>query len=206
MFHARPLRLYRYNKGIDVSSAFKVPVGFLPAPLRSKFDPELVDFFEGFQYRGDIVDQIDREVVYACMELSSGRPVPSGLRRLFYYAVWGNPIDAYKWYEYNYQEVNLEHRYLPEHVILCDAPKSRGYTLPNPSVFGTSRKHANIRYRMARANDEGIDVIDVLLSEYKTALMKRGLRRGAIDGYCERATNRLNAERQRPTGEYHIYT
>ncbi|KAF1970063.1 hypothetical protein BU23DRAFT_571114 [Bimuria novae-zelandiae CBS 107.79] len=190
----------RYVDGIVVSGDFRLPVGFRPPSLRSRHDPELDDFFEGFDYRWDIIDRIDREVMFACNEISSGKSVPSGLRRLVCYAAWGNPVDAYKWFEYNYQEEYMAHRYLPEHVVLSDIPKPQDYTLPNPRGVDETRTHMYVRFRMARANDEGVDVLEVLLSEYRSALVKKGFRRKQIDEYCERAKGRLDAERESPTG------
>lgn len=80
----------------------------------------------------------------------------SGWRRLICYAVWGNPVDAYKWYEYQLQEDYLPHRYLPEHVVLGHLPKLAGEATAQPSALSTSRRHMQVRYRMARANDNGI--------------------------------------------------
>ncbi|KAJ4350077.1 uncharacterized protein N0V89_008698 [Didymosphaeria variabile] len=185
----------RYNDGIIVAGNLTLPVGFSPVSLRNRHDSELDDFFEGFEYRWDILDKIDREVCFACVEIISGRTVPSGLRRLVCYAAWGNPVDAYKWFEYNYQEEYMPHRYLPEHVVLGDIPKPQDYTMPNPSGLSVSRTHMHVRYRMARANDEGVDVLDVLLSEYREALVKRGMRRNEIDESCTHAKDRLDAER-----------
>jgi hypothetical protein len=171
----------RYIDGIVLQGEFKLPVDFRPEPLRVKYDQELVDFFEGFEYRWDIIDRIDQEVRDACSELRMGRFVKSGLRHLVCYAVWGNPVDAYKWYEYvtisfsfdtqylgfvvgfgthycryNLQHDYLAHTYLPEHVILGELPKAPEYSKPNPSGMGCSHRHMQVRYRMARANDEGI--------------------------------------------------
>lgn len=125
-------------------------------------DLELDEFFDGFEYRWDILDKIDREVSFACTELSAGRSVPPGLRRLVCYAVWGNAVDAYKWFEYNYQEEYMPHRYLQEHVVLGDIPKPPGYTLPEPAGFVSRRTHMYVRYRMARAYDEELGKMNCL--------------------------------------------
>lgn len=135
---------------------FTLPANYPYQPLRTKVDPELVDFFDGFQYRWDIIDRIDQVVRTGIHELSLGRPLPSGYRRLVCYAIWGNPSDAYKWYEYHLQEEYLPHRYLPEHVVLGHLPKLAGEADLQPSSLNTSRRHTTVRRRMASANDEGI--------------------------------------------------
>jgi hypothetical protein len=45
------------------------------------------------------------------------------------------------------------------------------------------------------------DVIDVLLSEYRLALVRKGFRRYEIDDLCQRAKVRLDNERRYQTGE-----
>lgn len=45
------------------------------------------------------------------------------------------------------------------------------------------------------------DVLDVLLREYKTTLLKRGFRRKEIEYYYARAQSRLDAERESETGK-----
>lgn len=133
-----------------------LPANYPYQPLRAKIDPELVDFFEGFEYRWDIIDRIDSAVRAGIYELARSQPVTSGWRRLICYAVWGNPSDAYKWYEYQLQEEYLPHRYLPEHVVLGHLPKLASEAEAQPFSLNTSRRHMQVRYRMARANDEGI--------------------------------------------------
>lgn len=161
-------------------------------------------------------------------EISFGQTLSSGHRRLICYAVWGNPSDAYKWYEYHLQEEYLPHRYLPEHVVLGHLPKLAGDAVPQPSSLHRSGRHKGVRYRMARANDEGIgescdgstswkhfleatvtscictdyfaDVLEVLLTEFKAALIRRGFRRADINTMYEHAKTRLENERQDPTG------
>ena len=92
--------VYSYVAGVVLPRGFTLPVGFTPQPLEGKYDEELSDFFEGYQFRHDIIRRIDAEVAIACREISMGRNVASGLRRLVCYALWGNPVDAYKWFEY----------------------------------------------------------------------------------------------------------
>jgi hypothetical protein len=152
----RALTLARYIDGIVKSEYFTLPENYPYRPLRSRLDPELVDFFNGFEYRYDIIDRIDQLVYAGIRELSFGRPVSSGYRRLICYAIWGNPSDAYKWYEYSLQEEYLPHRYLPEHVVLGHVTEVAGEAELRPSVIGSSRRHMEVRFRMARANDEGI--------------------------------------------------
>lgn len=125
-------------------------------PLRKKYDQELIDFFDGFDYRHDIIDRIDQEVYMGIQDLAFGRPVSMALRKLICYAIWGNPVDAYKWYEYSYQQEYMPHRYLPEHVVLGHLPKPTDYTEPQPSCVGGWKRHGDVRYRMARAKDQGV--------------------------------------------------
>ena len=138
------------------SDNFVMPANYPYRPLIMKTDPELVEFFEGFQYRWDIIARIDEAVREGLNKLALGRPIPPGYRRLVCYAVWGNPSDAYKWYEYQLQEEYLPHRYLPEHVILRHLPKLAGDAVPLPSSLDRPRRHKDVRFRMARANDEGL--------------------------------------------------
>jgi hypothetical protein len=146
----------RYIDGIITTAEFALPVGFQPACLRDVPDPELDDFFEGFEYRHDILDRIDKEVLIACNDIRVGRGIAPNLRRLVCYAVWGNLVDAYKYYEYSYQQEYMPHRYLPEHVVLGEIPKPRGYTEPTPTSVRGWRRHREVRYRMARAKDQGV--------------------------------------------------
>lgn len=125
-------------------------------PLSTKSDPELVDFFDGFDYRHDIIERIDQEVYMGMRELACGRSITLALRKLVCYAVWGNPVDAYKWFEYSYQNEYMPHRYLPEHVVLGHVPKPADYTEPRPSNTSGYKKHGDVRARMARANDQGV--------------------------------------------------
>jgi hypothetical protein len=53
---------------------------------------------------------------------------------------------------------------------------------------------------MARAQDQGVDVLDVLLAEYKLVLLRKGHRRVTIDQLCATAKDRLDTERRNPTG------
>jgi hypothetical protein len=84
----------RYRDGIVLTN-FNIPMGFRPPSVKARRDPELDEFFEGFDYRWDILDNIDRTVTSACAAMASGRFVNSSLRRLICYVVWGNPVDAY---------------------------------------------------------------------------------------------------------------
>lgn len=83
--------------GIVRTDAFTIPLNFSYQALSSKRDPELVDFFDGFEYRHDIIERIDNEVYTAVKDLAQGNHIPTSLRKLVCYAVWGNPVDAYKW-------------------------------------------------------------------------------------------------------------
>lgn len=220
--------LIRYIDGVVKSEHFTLPANFPYQPLRMKVDPELVEFFEGFEYRWDIIERIDLVVRAGIRELSLCRSLPPGYRRLICYAVWGNPSDAYKWYEYQFQDEYLPHRYLPEHVVLGHVPKLAGEADPQPSCLTTSKRHKDVRCQMARANDEGIgkepsvffrscfgnyslanallDVLEVLMTEFKAALIRRGFRRVDIDSNYDRAKESLETERQDPTGKsYRLY-
>jgi hypothetical protein len=115
-----------------------------------------MDFFDGFDYRHDIIERIDKEVYGGMQELVNGRTITIGLRKLMCYAVWGNPVDTYKWFEYSYQNEYMPHRYLPEHVVLGHVPKPDNYTEPRPSGSKGFKKHGCVRARMARANDQGV--------------------------------------------------
>ena len=152
----RKLIICRYIDGLIKTGYFQLPLDFHPCPLRKKYDQELVDFFDGFEYRHDLIDQIDQTVEMGIRELALGRLVPLGLRKLICYAVWGNPVDAYKWFEYCYQHDYMPHRYLPEHVVLGQLPKPKGYAEPQPSSFGRWNGYGDVRRRMARARDQGV--------------------------------------------------
>ena len=88
---------------------------FDATPLALKHDEELIEFFNGYEYRIDILQQIDREVSQLSDELYHGQRITYGQRKLIAHAVYGNLVDAYKFYEYNYQKDWLPHRYLAEH-------------------------------------------------------------------------------------------
>jgi hypothetical protein len=146
----------RYIDGIILTGDFRLPSDFRPKSVSHVRDKELEDFFDGFKYRYDILDQIDRVVSAACVDLSYGGFVNSGLRRLVCYAAWGNPVDAYKWYEYSYQQDYMPHRYLPEHVVLGEIPKPDDYIEPKPTIMKGWKRHREVRFRMAKAKDEGV--------------------------------------------------
>jgi hypothetical protein len=135
------LTVGRYLDGIIRSEYFSLPLDFPYRPLSTKRDPELDDFFDGFEYRHDIIGRIDHEVRMGMQNLAYGRPVPLALRKLVCYALWGNPVDAYKWFEYSYQNEYMPHRYLPEHVVLGHLPKPTNCEDPRPSVLTGCRRH-----------------------------------------------------------------
>lgn len=146
----------RYLDGIIVTNPFSVHSHIDFRSVRYTQDDELDDFFAGFEYRYDILDRIDREVQFACDVILKDMPIPPELMRLVCYAIFGNPVDAYKFYEYNYQQEYMPHRYLPEHVVLLDVPKPEDYVEPEPSKLQGWRKHRYVRERMARAKDQGV--------------------------------------------------
>ncbi|KAH7093743.1 hypothetical protein FB567DRAFT_610333 [Paraphoma chrysanthemicola] len=195
-----PMPSTEYLDGIIRSEYFRLPLDFPYQPLSTKRDPELDEFFDGFEYRHDIIARIDREVRLGMKDLAYGRAVPLALRKLVCYALWGNLVDAYKWFEYSYQGEFMPHRYLPEHVILGHLPKPVNRGAPRPSILTGYRKHGDVRARMARANDQGVDVLDVLIAEYRLALVRKAHRRLEIERLVSEAKQRLENERQRPTG------
>jgi hypothetical protein len=117
------------------------------------------------------------------------------------YAIRGNPIDAYKFFEYNYQEDFMAHHYLPDHAILAHVPKPKGYTQPCASAFEFDKRNSKVRLRMACAQDQGLDVLDVLFAEHKIVLLGKGLGRGAIEERCALARGWVEEERRDPTGK-----
>jgi len=145
----------RYLQGIIKTNYFKVPVSFPYCPLSKKYDAELVEFFDGFEFRHDVIDRIDHEVQMGIQKLNRGVFVPLGLRKLISYAVWGNPVDAYKWFEYSYQQDYLPHHYLPEHVMLIQVP-SPNTAQPSMTVDCIPKKHLRVRSLMKRADDQGV--------------------------------------------------
>jgi hypothetical protein len=50
------------------------------------------------------------------------------------------------------------------------------------------------------------DVLEVLVAEYRFALVRRGHRRGEIDDLVHKAKERLDRERRDPTGELMVQT
>jgi hypothetical protein len=174
----------RYVDGVVRTDDFSMPTGFPYRPLAEKHDPELLEFFDGFDYRHDVIDRIDHEVRHGMRELAEFRPISLALRKLVCYAVWGNPVDAYKWYEYSYQNEYMPHRYvwsgccswdvmggreglqrvlslttfryLPEHVVLVNIPKAKDVSVPRPHHLSSYKNHIDVRARMARANDQGV--------------------------------------------------
>ncbi|OCK87398.1 uncharacterized protein K441DRAFT_742314, partial [Cenococcum geophilum 1.58] len=189
---ASPLRAYkhflkgytkpaRYIRGVIPDGAVTFTADFRPPELTKAYDGGLTEFFDGYECRYDILERIDRDVHDACEELRAGMLIPHRRRRLVLYAVFGNPVDAFKYYEYNYQTEWLAHRYLPEHVVLSKIPKPEDYTEPEPIVLGSGndrksdgqRDHNSTRLRMARAKNQGVDVIEVLLVDFVSHLVRK---------------------------------
>ena len=67
-------------------------------PLAQKQDPELFDFFAGYEYRTDILMRIDLDVRGIADALYHGRKVSMAERKLVILAWYGNLVDAYKYY------------------------------------------------------------------------------------------------------------
>lgn len=145
----------RYLDGIIRTDHFRIPESVPYCSLSKKYDPELIEFFDGFDYRYDIMDRIDQEVQKGIQQLNCGVLVPLALRKLICYSLWGNPVDAYKWFEYSYQHDYMPHHYLPEHVVLGYIPKSSSRE-PRMTIECDEKKHLPIRSRMTRASDQGV--------------------------------------------------
>jgi hypothetical protein len=196
-----------------------------------------VDFFDGFDYRHDIIDRIDGEVRVAMRELAYGGSVPLALRKLVCYALWGNPVDAYKVRELVHattvrQPLTTYPHFRSGSSILirksiCRTGISRNTSfsdisrnLPDktlnhglsPATRSTETFELAWRGLMIRAlvsfSDArslrtmltSLDVLEVLIAEYRFALVRTGHRRGDIDGLVFKAKQRLENERQNPTG------
>jgi hypothetical protein len=83
--------------------------------LAAQHDPELDAWFDGTPYRTDLLQVMDQEVDRIAGKFWRRDIVTYPERKLISYCVWGNLVNAFKFYEYNFQETWLPHRYLPEH-------------------------------------------------------------------------------------------
>lgn len=121
-------------------------------------DTELEDFFRDFGYRYDVLACIDQEAAFAVNELRRGRSIMADMSRLVCYAIYGNPVDAYKFYQFRYQEKDTPTRYLPKHIVLRHKLERQVHVGPPPipSAVDYCSRHRAVRYRMARANDQGV--------------------------------------------------
>ncbi|KAF2753558.1 hypothetical protein EJ05DRAFT_515015 [Pseudovirgaria hyperparasitica] len=199
----------RYLPGVIPEVDFTLDENCHITRIVDKRDQELEDFFRDYEYRFDILETIDREVLYFCSILKDGGRISRNQRMLVAYHLWGQPVDCYKWYEYNYQTEWLAHRYLPEHVVLSNIPKDPGYVEPHPYVLagpGRSRndvvrRYKDIRKQMAMACDQGVDVIDVLLEGFTRGLARKGLTRQQISDARKAAIQALDEERVNGTGK-----
>ena len=87
-----------------------------PIPLEDQDDKELTRFWiSAGRERPDLLREADDEVRRIIHVLSHGAKVPYEQRKLVALALYGNAVDTYKFYEYNYQREYLAHYYLPEH-------------------------------------------------------------------------------------------
>ncbi|KAK3633491.1 hypothetical protein LTR56_015744 [Elasticomyces elasticus] len=175
----------RYIEGVlpDLS---RIPLPQVVVPIANIYDTELHQFFEGHEYRVDILMRIDEVVLALCKSLYHGDYVTYAQRKLVVYTLFGNVVDAFKFYEYNYQEEWLHHRYLPEHVILSELPKRQSNTQPLDRIiddgrYAHSRSHRATRDRILRATEQNVDMFEVLLEEFTGALCRKGLRRVDIE-------------------------
>lgn len=78
-------------------------------PLAEAYDVELVEFFAGFEYRFDTLHALDQEVQRLRSMMMFGQGILPRQLKLLAYACYANPVDAYKYYEYNYQKEYLPH-------------------------------------------------------------------------------------------------
>jgi hypothetical protein len=83
--------------------------------MADRYDPELEAWFDGTPYRTDLLQVMDEEVDRVAAKLWRREHVTFPERKFLAYCVWGNLVDAFKYFEYNYQTSWLPHRYLPEH-------------------------------------------------------------------------------------------
>ncbi|KAK3070255.1 hypothetical protein LTR53_010776 [Teratosphaeriaceae sp. CCFEE 6253] len=192
----------RYIPGA-LPNLHNIPIPPVVVLIASVHDTELLNFFDGHEYRIDILMKIDTEVLELCKALYQGKRVSPEQRELVVYAVFGHAIDAFKYYEYNYQTEWLHHRYLPEHVILAELPKRAGCALPVPRQvdhhYEGRRSHPQTRARMARANDQGVDVLEVLIDDFTSDLSRKGLKRLEIERLRKAAIR--NMDHMRATGD-----
>lgn len=72
--------------------------------LVKSYDPELIDFFDGWDYRYDILEMIDRNVDDLARKHEHGINLTQGEYKMMCFGIYANPVDAYKYYEYNYQD------------------------------------------------------------------------------------------------------
>lgn len=62
------------------------------------------------------------------------------------------------------------------------------------------RSHSGTRARMARAADQGVDVIEVLLDDFTSALVRQGLRRLEIERMKQEAIRNIDHQRDTQGG------
>ncbi|KAK5133608.1 hypothetical protein LTR08_007556 [Meristemomyces frigidus] len=199
----------RYMDGVLPPNIYEIRLPEVLDPIASMRDEELVEFFGEYAYRVDILHKIDAEVAYLAEALHRGRFITFAQRKLVVYTLYGNVADAFKFYEYNYQEEWLAHRYLPEHVALSELPKPfrkrsdmlLPFQVTQPDENPEERRsHLGTRGRMAAANDAGVDVIDVLLEDFTAALCRQGLRRAEIEHMRREAQRNIDHQRRTSGG------
>jgi hypothetical protein len=74
--------VHRYLDGVIRTDYFQLPRDYQYYPLRYKYDVELSDFFDGFNFRWDIIERIDYEVYQGIVDLHYGRDISISLRKL----------------------------------------------------------------------------------------------------------------------------
>lgn len=89
-------------------SSVRLPT-YIPL-LVNAYDVELVDFFDGYDYRSDLLELIDVHVADLVGQYNRGVPLGLSQYKILQFVVYGNPVDAYKYFEYNYQTEWLAHR------------------------------------------------------------------------------------------------
>ncbi|KAF2084261.1 hypothetical protein K490DRAFT_59685 [Saccharata proteae CBS 121410] len=97
--------------------------GFTPARVADASDEELDEFLTTNGYDRDILNMIDDEVASLVRKVQKGHLIHLKDRKLLQYALWGNPVDAYKQYEFHHQLRRLRHHYVPDHTVLEAIPK-----------------------------------------------------------------------------------
>ncbi|KAF2186333.1 hypothetical protein K469DRAFT_749917 [Zopfia rhizophila CBS 207.26] len=173
----------RYITGVpDVD--FTLTQGFIPQPLATAYDEEIVGLFQDCEYRD-------------ALRAKFFRGPPSNVSR----------VDILRKINY-FQTERMPYRHLGGHVVLSDITKSANYTEPEPdAVDFDSRprrqwKYCAVRYKMGSTKEQGVAkyVLKVLVNEYGKALIRKGYKRTYVNEKCREAERAIDHERCCPTG------